>query len=139
VDQAQDDDGNLGRTIMSGVRSVLPYGGIIRFITGASKKEHELVDAALAGWERRGFLKGVARNRGCGPYAKPVVAQAPAADTAATPAVGTAAAPIIAPPPPPAESLPPPLPLPPPARAVPPSDLDEPAAALPPVEGDSLR
>ena len=34
-------------------------------LTGAGKKEQALVNAALAAWERRGYLKGLAHSRGC--------------------------------------------------------------------------
>lgn len=51
--------------LMSGVRAVLPYGGVVRTLTGAGKKEQALVNAALASWERRGYLKGLAHSRGC--------------------------------------------------------------------------
>lgn len=50
---------------MAAVRHFLPYGGVIRFLTGAGKKEQRLVNVALAGWERRGFLKAVARSMAC--------------------------------------------------------------------------
>lgn len=63
--------------LMAGVRAVLPYGGIVRTITGAGKKEQALVNAALAAWERRGYLKGLAHSRGCqvGGVAAPPAAQ----------------------------------------------------------------
>jgi hypothetical protein len=51
--------------LMAGVRAVLPYGGVARMLTGAGKKEQALVNAALAAWERRGYLKGLAHSRGC--------------------------------------------------------------------------
>ncbi|MFC3067778.1 hypothetical protein [Phenylobacterium soli] len=57
--------------VMAGVRSVLPYGGVVRFVTGAGRKEKQMVDAALAGWERRGFLKGTARMMGCAVFGQP--------------------------------------------------------------------
>jgi hypothetical protein len=50
---------------MAAVREFLPYGGVVRFLTRAGHKEQALVDAALAGWERRGFLKAVAREMAC--------------------------------------------------------------------------
>jgi hypothetical protein len=51
--------------LMAGVRAVMPYGGVLRTLTGAERKEQRLVNAALAGWERRGYLKGVALTRKC--------------------------------------------------------------------------
>jgi hypothetical protein len=75
--------------LMAGVRAVLPYGGVARMLTGAGKKEQALVNAALAAWERRGYLKGLAHSRGCsvGGVAVPtsaVVRAAPATTPTAT-------------------------------------------------------
>lgn len=76
---------------MAGVRAVVPYGGVVRAITGAGKRDQALVNAALAGWERRGYLKGLAHSRGCrvGASATPAAAvvqtAAPAAPVAAAP------------------------------------------------------
>lgn len=77
--------------VMAGVRSVLPYGGVVRFVTGAGRKEKQMVDAALAGWERRGFLKGTARMMGCAVFGQPenpalAHAYPPAANPAPQPA-----------------------------------------------------
>jgi hypothetical protein len=78
--------------LMAGVRAVLPYGGVVRTLTGAGKKEQALVNAALAAWERRGYLKGLAHSRGCSvggvhaPAAAAVRASAPAPPAAQPPA-----------------------------------------------------
>ena len=60
-----------GPDVMAGVRSILPYGGVVRLFTGADRKDRDLTQAALAGWERRGFLKGLARNLGCEGFGAP--------------------------------------------------------------------
>lgn len=77
--------------LMAGVRAVLPYGGIVRTITGAGKKEQALVNAALAAWERRGYLKGLAHSRGCsvGGVAAPAAAAVRPAPPAPTPTATT--------------------------------------------------
>lgn len=85
--QARKDDD----LVMAGVRSILPYGGVVRFVTGAGRKEKRMVDAALAGWERRGFLKGTARMMGCAVFGQPenpalAHAYPPAANPAPEPA-----------------------------------------------------
>ena len=67
-----------GPDLMAGVRSVLPYGGVVRLFTRADHKDRELTQAALAGWERRGFLKGLARNLGCQGFGPPVAPGRPA-------------------------------------------------------------
>jgi len=64
--------------VMAGVRSILPYGGVVRLFTRADHKDRELTQAALAGWERRGFLKGLARNLGCEGFGPPVAQGRPA-------------------------------------------------------------
>jgi hypothetical protein len=73
--------------LMAGVRAVLPYGGVARMLTGAGKKEQALVNAALAAWERRGYLKGLAHSRGCtvGGVAVPTAAIVRATPAAPTP------------------------------------------------------
>ncbi|MDB5476835.1 MAG: hypothetical protein JWP49_2346 [Phenylobacterium sp.] len=68
-----------GPDVMAGVRAILPYGGVMRMFTGAGRREKALTQAALAGWERRGFLKGVARNLGCEGFGPAVVRGEPAA------------------------------------------------------------
>ncbi|MDE2487425.1 MAG: hypothetical protein KGO51_08505 [Alphaproteobacteria bacterium] len=50
---------------MGAIRDLLPYGGVIRFFTRAGHQEHALLNASLAGWERRGFLKAIARQMKC--------------------------------------------------------------------------
>lgn len=60
-----------GLDVMAGVRAVLPYGEVVRFVTGAGRREQALIDAAMAGWERRGFLKGTERVMGCPVFGQP--------------------------------------------------------------------
>jgi hypothetical protein len=50
-------------------RSLVPYGGVVRFVTGANKKDKELREAVLAGYARRGFLRGLQLNLKCHPDA----------------------------------------------------------------------
>jgi len=58
-------------------RGLLPYGGVVRFVTGANKKDQELREAVLAGYARRGYLRGVQANLKC--QADPPPAADPAA------------------------------------------------------------
>lgn len=53
------------------VRGLVPYGGVVRFVTGANKKDKELREAVLAGYARRGFLRGVEANTKCPPDPPP--------------------------------------------------------------------
>ncbi len=41
------------------VRGLVPYGGVVRFVTGANKKDDALREAIVAGYARRGYLRGV--------------------------------------------------------------------------------
>ncbi len=59
--------------------SFIPYRGAIRFVTGAERHDRKTAKAMLAGEIRRGYLKGIAQERGCrtqGPAAEPQVSQA---------------------------------------------------------------
>lgn len=80
VDTPRTTQAKSGPDVLAGVRSVLPYGGVVRLFTRADHKDRELVNAALAGWERRGFLKGLARNLACEGFG-PAVATGRAAST----------------------------------------------------------
>jgi hypothetical protein len=48
-------------------RGLVPYGGVVRFVTGANKKDKALREAVLAGYARRGFLRGVLLHLKCRP------------------------------------------------------------------------
>jgi len=45
--------------------SLIPFTGLIRFVSGAQKRERYAAAAVFAGAIRRSYLKGSARNRGC--------------------------------------------------------------------------
>jgi hypothetical protein len=47
------------------VRGMIPYHGVVRFLTGADNKDRKLQAAATAGYARRGFLRGVEANLHC--------------------------------------------------------------------------
>lgn len=60
--------------------------------TGANRKDNALGDTAMAGWARRGFLKGLEINLGCagrgavaapGPTLAPITADGPVIQAAA--------------------------------------------------------
>jgi hypothetical protein len=67
-------------------RSLVPYGGVVRLVTGASKKDKALREAVLAGYARRGYLRGVESGLSCAPAPTPTVAAAVPAPAAAKPA-----------------------------------------------------
>lgn len=60
-------------------RSLVPYGGVVRHLTGANKKDEEVREAVMAAYARRGFLRGIALDLKC-------QTAAPAARSKATPA-----------------------------------------------------
>lgn len=57
----------VGNTAKSIVGSLIPFGGIIREISGANEAQRQWQVALFAGTARRSFLKGVGQSRGC-PY-----------------------------------------------------------------------
>lgn len=52
-------------------RSVLPFRGWIRKLTGAARHEKKVAEAIRAGEVRRGYLKGVGMRMNCAPPAAP--------------------------------------------------------------------
>lgn len=44
---------------------LIPFSGVVRFISGAQKREQYAASALYAGSLRRAFLKGTARAKGC--------------------------------------------------------------------------
>jgi len=66
------------RFVGQAVKSLIPYRSVVRVVTGADRKQKERDAAAMAGWARRGYLKGLQANQGCpGATAQTVVAAAP--------------------------------------------------------------
>jgi hypothetical protein len=69
------------------MRGLVPYGGVFRTLTGAGKKDKLLAQSIMAGYARRGYLRGLRINLSCaapGPAA-PSPALAPAATPGPTP------------------------------------------------------
>ena len=60
-----------GRVAGSAVGSIIPFGGLIGEVTGANAERRRYNKAVYAGTVRRGFLKGVGRERGCRAPARP--------------------------------------------------------------------
>lgn len=76
VDGVQAKDNKAADLIGGAVRGAIPYRSWIRKITGAERREKKRDKDLLAAWERRGYLKGLAREKQClGPV---VTAEAPA-------------------------------------------------------------
>jgi len=62
---------NAGKVAQSVVGSFIPFRGVIREVSGASKHQREFQDAILAGMMRRAFLKGMGLKLGCAYPARP--------------------------------------------------------------------
>lgn len=68
IDIARDDGkstismGSVGQSL---VRSLIPFGGVIRELSGAGAQERKWNEAIYAGSVRRAFLKGIGQQRGC--------------------------------------------------------------------------
>lgn len=60
--------GTVGQAV---VGSLIPFRGVIREVSGASKHEAEFRQAILAGMMRRAYLKGVGLKLGCAYPARP--------------------------------------------------------------------
>lgn len=57
--------------VRSETRSVLPFRGWVRKLTGAARHEKLVAEAIRAGEVRRGYLKGVGMRMNCAPPAAP--------------------------------------------------------------------
>lgn len=80
--------------VSGSVRGMIPYRGVVRFLTRADHHDHELMEATMAGFARRGFLRGLEASLHCArPHLDgPIPAlEVPPLD-APTPTVATAAA-----------------------------------------------
>ena len=60
-----------GTVLKTGVEAVIPYRGVVRFVSGASAYEKKMQTAIGAGYERRGYLKGMGMKLNCAPPAAP--------------------------------------------------------------------
>jgi hypothetical protein len=62
----------MGTALVGALRSLIPYRGVIRFLSGARHRERRILEAIGAGAVRRGYLKGLGESIGCAPPAAPV-------------------------------------------------------------------
>lgn len=75
----------MGQVAKSVINSFIPFGGVIKEVTGAASKERQWQIALYAGASRRAFLKGYGQARGCRyPARSATPAQAAAMQAAAT-------------------------------------------------------
>jgi hypothetical protein len=64
--------------LVSALRGLVPYSGVLRLITGAKARQRQIAEALAAGTVRRGYLKGVGETLGCALPAAPRPAPAAA-------------------------------------------------------------
>ena len=57
--------------LRNATRSIIPFRGIVRQVTGADRHQKEMDNAIQAGKVRRAYLKGVGMNKNCAPPAAP--------------------------------------------------------------------
>lgn len=55
----------MGQVAKSVINSFIPFGGVLREVTGAAGRERQWQVALYAGASRRAFLKGYGQARGC--------------------------------------------------------------------------
>jgi hypothetical protein len=65
ADQPQKKTNHAAKWVGGAIRGLIPHRDVIRFLTGAGKKDDALKQAAMAGWARRGYLKGLAKTLDC--------------------------------------------------------------------------
>lgn len=68
IDVARDDGNStlkMGNIAKSLVGSLIPFGGVIREISGANAQQRKWNEAIYAGSVRRAYLKGIGEQRGC--------------------------------------------------------------------------
>ncbi|QTD56643.1 hypothetical protein [Parasphingorhabdus cellanae] len=69
--KAEKREETAGRVAGGIIGGLIPFRGIVREISGAAGDERKYNAAVYAGVVRRGFLKGVGRERGCKAPARP--------------------------------------------------------------------
>jgi hypothetical protein len=65
ADQEQKKTNHVTKLVGGAIRGLIPHRDVIRLLTGAGKKDDAAKQAALAGWARRGYLKGLAKTLDC--------------------------------------------------------------------------
>ncbi|WP_141653096.1 hypothetical protein [Phenylobacterium immobile] len=70
--------------------ALIPFRGVVRYVTGANKHDQYVQSAIIAGYTRRAYLKGLGEARSCRPPATPshamteIIARQQAHEQAAT-------------------------------------------------------
>ncbi len=75
----------VGSVAKSVINGFIPFGGVIKEVTGAAERERQWQVALYAGASRRAFLKGYGQARGCRYPARAATAAQAAAETGKAP------------------------------------------------------
>ncbi len=51
--------------VSSTASGIIPFRGLVRYASGASEADQQVIAAYLRGHQRRGFLRGISMERGC--------------------------------------------------------------------------
>ena len=51
--------------------ALIPWQGVVRFVSGADARDRRVRRAIIAGATRRAYLKGLGEEKGCAPPAAP--------------------------------------------------------------------
>ena len=105
ANEPQPKTNQAARLVTKAIRGLIPHKDVLRFVTGAGRKESALQQAAMAGWARRGFLRGLTHECGKDSVIAAATPSAPvespplalAADNAAIPVSDTVPAPDVHP------------------------------------------
>ncbi|MGA9658861.1 MAG: hypothetical protein WBQ60_07155 [Asticcacaulis sp.] len=84
-------------SVRNAARSIIPFRGLVRQITGAQRHQKEMDTAIQAGKVRRAYLKGVGMNKNCPPPAAPSWFVPRVYTDAYVPVADVPAQPIVAP------------------------------------------
>jgi hypothetical protein len=68
-------DDMVGRAAVGAIRGLIPYRGVLRWMTRANAKEQDKAHAVLAAAARRGYLKGLQHALNCTPPVTPLPAK----------------------------------------------------------------
>lgn len=82
------------RLVFQAARGFIPHRDIVRFVTGAGRRDKALSEAIMAGWARRGYLRGLGASHGCA-APEAAVGAATAQPVTAGPAPATFAEPVL--------------------------------------------
>ena len=67
VDVSKVRDPRVERAMIAALRGAIPYRWAVRWMTGAGRRDRDLLIAVRAGTARRAYLKGLMRGSNCTP------------------------------------------------------------------------